>query len=471
MHRRDTSDVRDSAVAVAADAVAVAAGFLLAVWIRFDSGWLPVPLGRLPDLYRHYAPGLLAGTLAFLLVFRRLGLYVRPQLGRFEDKIPRIVRGCFLGLVGTMVLAFMFKNFVDFSTVAMLIALPVIIMLTVFERYLLFRVELHNARHSDTIYRVLVLGTGPVAAHLRRALERDPKRRSRVVGFLKTDDTPADPSIPPGLIGGRSEDLAAWIASHGPVDQVVLTGSSLAHDRIVELILFCERELITFNLVPDLFRILTGSMEMQAVDDIPLLGVGQWPLDWFWARFAKRIEDLAGGLLGLLLAAPVIALSALLIKATSRGPVFYRQTRCGERGRPFDMIKLRTMRTDAEAVTGPVWTTENDPRVTPVGRWLRRLNLDELPQFWNVVRGDMSLVGPRPERPHFVEKFKGDIGRYMSRHVVKPGLTGWAQVNGLRGNTSVEERIKYDLYYLENWSLAFDFKILLKTLTARKNAY
>ena len=172
-----------------------------------------------------------------------------------------------------------------------------------------------------------------------------------------------------------------------------------------------------------------------------------------------------------MLTAPIIAIAGVCIKRTSPGPVFYRQERCGETGRPFTIYKLRTMHVDAERQTGPVWAVADDPRRTAVGAYLRRHNLDELPQLWNVLKGDMSLVGPRPERPHFVEQFKEDIGRYMWRHVSKPGMTGWAQVNGLRGHTSIEERIKYDLYYLENWSLAFDVKILLRTVFAGKNAY
>jgi lipopolysaccharide/colanic/teichoic acid biosynthesis glycosyltransferase len=151
--------------------------------------------------------------------------------------------------------------------------------------------------------------------------------------------------------------------------------------------------------------------------------------------------------------------------------VFFHQERCGEGGKAFRIVKLRTMRTDAEEATGPVWARPDDPRRTRIGAWLRAHNLDELPQFWNVLKGEMSLVGPRPERPHFVEQFKDDISRYMWRHASKPGITGWAQVNGLRGNTSIRDRIQYDLYYLENWSLALDFKIIVKTFFARQNAY
>jgi exopolysaccharide biosynthesis polyprenyl glycosylphosphotransferase len=216
---------------------------------------------------------------------------------------------------------------------------------------------------------------------------------------------------------------------------------------------------------------MTGSMDMQTVDDIPLLGVSRWPLDTFWNQRLKRAEDVCGALGGLILMAPLFAVLALLIKRSSPGPVFYRQKRCGENGREFTIYKFRTMRRDAEKETGPVWAVENDPRRTTFGAFLRRTNIDELPQLWNVLRGDMSLIGPRPERPHFVEKFKDDIDRYIWRHASKPGMTGWAQVNGLRGNTSITERIKYDLYYLENWSLSLDFKILIRTFSASKNAY
>ncbi|MFH0953021.1 MAG: exopolysaccharide biosynthesis polyprenyl glycosylphosphotransferase, partial [Verrucomicrobiota bacterium] len=209
----------------------------------------------------------------------------------------------------------------------------------------------------------------------------------------------------------------------------------------------------------------------QTIDEIPLLGVGKWPLDYFWNRAAKRLEDVTGALIGLVLAAPVIAVAAVAVKSSSRGPVFYRQERCGEGGTLFTIYKLRTMKESAEEETGPVWAAKDDPRRTRVGSFLRAHNIDELPQFWNVLKGEMSLVGPRPERPHFVEQFKDDISRYMWRHVSKPGMTGWAQVNGLRGNTDIRERIKYDLYYLENWSLAFDFKIFVKTFFSRENAY
>jgi exopolysaccharide biosynthesis polyprenyl glycosylphosphotransferase len=183
-----------------------------------------------------------------------------------------------------------------------------------------------------------------------------------------------------------------------------------------------------------------------------------------WNAVCKRAFDLFVSLVGLLLTAPITSLAALLIKLTSPGPVFYGQQRVGLNGRTFRLYKFRTMRVDAEADTGPVWASREDPRTTAIGRFLRRTSLDELPQLFNVLRGDMSIVGPRPERPHFVEQFQAEVPRYMDRHRVKAGLTGWAQVNGQRGaDSSIEERTRYDIYYVENWSLLFDFQILVKT--------
>jgi len=371
MRKRDTSDVKDSLVVVAADALAMVVGFFLATWIRFDSGWLPVPLGRHPEIYHHYAGGILLATLTYLLIFRSLGLYVRPQIGRFEDKIPRLVRASSLGLVASMVMAFVSKNYVEYSTLAIFFSLPTVTLLVVLERYICFRLELHYARHSSVINRVLILGTDSVAAHLKRSLENEPKLRSRVVGFLRTDLTEPDEGVPPALIGGTVDELAAVALSEEKVDQIVLTNSTIGHQRIVDIILFCEREMIRFNMVPDLFRILTGSMDMQSVDDIPMLGISQWPLDHFWKRVLKRGEDLLGASVGLLLSAPLIAVAALLIKRFIRRSAAARRanrsvfTSCAlcvwmprrSRGRSSRPRRIRVCCVSAGSCVGSTWTS------------------------------------------------------------------------------------------------------------------
>jgi exopolysaccharide biosynthesis polyprenyl glycosylphosphotransferase len=470
MRKKDSLDLLAGVLAVAGDVAAIFGGFLFATWLRFDSGWIPLRHDRPDPLYPLYLLGIAVATFCFVLVFRSLGLYVRPQTGRFTTKIPRLVKAVFVGTLATAVLAFSVQNDADFSRLVIGMSFFTVAFFVLLERYILFRIEWNVARHTDRMNHVLVLGTDPVAARLRRTFRQEPMLRLEIVGFMRVDQNAVDPDIPSGMLLGDLADLSDYIETH-KVDRIVLTNSRIPHDKIVEIILMCERHLIIFNMVPDLFRVLTGTMDVQSIDDIPLLGVSEWPLDSLVNRALKRSEDALGALFGLAITSPVIAIAALLVKLTSKGPVFYSQERCGRNGSTFRLYKLRTMLTDAEDATGPVFTSRDDPRVTRVGAFLRRHNLDELPQLWNVLKGDMSLVGPRPERPHFVEQFKTDIGRYMWRHVSRPGMTGWAQVNGLRGNTSIEERIKYDLYYLENWSLAFDFKILLRTVFAHENAY
>jgi exopolysaccharide biosynthesis polyprenyl glycosylphosphotransferase len=473
MKNKDSLETGFVAWALTGDALALFGAFMLAVWLRFDSNLFAVRFGRIPDLYEAYARGGLVFALIGLWICARLGLYRRPQRGRFESKIPRLARACGLTTLASAVLAFAVRNYVmEFSTGVLALSLPTGVFCLLAQRYVLFRIELHCARHSRAINRVLILGTGEVAARLRRGLIEDRKLRTEVVGFLRCErDEPRHESLDPQWLLGTLDDLEAVVANPPKINQIILAGTPLGHARIVEIILLCERHLVQFNMVPDLFQVLTGSMNVQSVDDIPLLGVAEWPLDRAWNRFLKRTEDLLVAAVGLLATLPIMAAAAYCIRRSSPGSVLYRQERCGKDGRVFTLYKLRTMVADAESRSGPVWAARDDARRTPVGAFLRRCNLDELPQFWNVLTGDMSVVGPRPERPHFVEKFKSDVGRYMWRHVSKPGITGWAQVNGLRGDTDIEERIKYDLYYLEHWSLSFDLKILLKTFFARENAY
>jgi Undecaprenyl-phosphate glucose phosphotransferase len=236
-----------------------------------------------------------------------------------------------------------------------------------------------------------------------------------------------------------------------------------AHHDVLKVLNAIEGELIDVKMVPDILQFVTLRAAVEELEGLPIVSLAQSPITG-WRRLAKRAIDLGLASLGLVLLAPVLGLVALLIRLTSPGAVFYRQERMGLDGRSFQMYKFRSMVVDAEAESGPVWASEGDERRTLVGRVLRRFSLDELPQLWNVVRGDMSLVGPRPERPYFVQQFKTMIPQYMLRHKVKSGMTGWAQVNGLRGNTSLEKRIEYDLYYIQNWSVALDIKILFLTL-------
>ena len=218
-------------------------------------------------------------------------------------------------------------------------------------------------------------------------------------------------------------------------------------------------------MIPDLLELMTSRVRIKELHGIPFIKIKAVPLTT-WNLIIKRTFDVVASAFFLLITSPIIAVIALLVKLESQGPVFYRQERVGLDGKPFRLIKFRTMHINAENKTGPVWAQKNDPRKTRVGAFLRRFSLDELPQLANVFWGDMSIVGPRPERQHFVDQFKKEIPKYLDRHRVKTGMTGWAQVNGLRGNAPIEERTKYDVYYVENWSLVFDLKIILKTVRA-----
>ncbi len=470
MRTRDTSDVLAGVTAVVADAMAVFGGFLLATWIRFDSGFIPV---REPpaDLYALYGWGAGVATIMFLFIFQQLGLYTRPQEGVFSAKIPRLVRALAIGMLLTAALAFALRTEPPFSRLTLLIAGFAIGILIICERALLFRMEILMARRCGTRTRVLILGTNRIAVRVWQALEHDPRLRYLVIGCCVADaDEPVEANLPSDHIMGNTAQLETLLEQKA-VDQLVITSTRIPQSKLVKILLICERQLVDFSMVPDIMHVLAGAMDIRMIGEIPLLGIGRWPLDYCWNRCLKRCEDIAGALLGLVLFTPVIAGAGLLVRWTSEGPVFFKQERCGHNGRPFTMYKLRTMRNDAETGTGPVWAVPDDQRRTRVGAWLRRWNIDELPQLWNVLKGNMSLVGPRPERPFFVQQFREDIGGYMWRHVSRPGMTGWAQVNGYRGNTSIEERVRYDLYYLEHWSLAFDFKILFHTMFKRENAY
>jgi Undecaprenyl-phosphate glucose phosphotransferase len=263
------------------------------------------------------------------------------------------------------------------------------------------------------------------------------------------------------LLGTLAE--VAEIGRRERVDHLYVTLPLEEHAKLLDLMDTASREFIDVKVVPDLLQFIALRARLEDLDGLPVINVNEVPLQGFNAWLKRALDIVLSTAAMVVLAIPLAIISAL-VKWTSPGPVFYKQERMGLDGKPFTVYKFRSMEEHAEDSTGPVWARDDDPRATRIGRWLRRLDLDELPQFWNVLRGDMSIVGPRPERPFFVEQFKHRIPQYMLRHKVKAGITGWAQVNGWRGNTSLEKRIEYDLYYIENWSVTLDLKIMWLTL-------
>jgi Undecaprenyl-phosphate glucose phosphotransferase len=253
------------------------------------------------------------------------------------------------------------------------------------------------------------------------------------------------------------------IAKRERVDHLYVTLPLEEHAKLLDLMEITSREYIDVKVVPDLLQFIALRARLEDLDGLPVINLNEVPLQGFNSWLKRTLDVVLSGAAMMVLAIPFAIISAL-VKWTSPGPVFYRQERMGLDGKAFTVYKFRSMNQDAEDTSGPVWARDDDPRATQMGRWLRRFDLDELPQFWNVLRGDMSIVGPRPERPFFVEQFRHRIPQYMLRHKVKAGITGWAQVNGWRGNTSLEKRIEYDLYYIENWSVTLDLKIMWLTL-------
>ena len=281
-----------------------------------------------------------------------------------------------------------------------------------------------------------------------------------IVGFI--DERKTEEDFKGIKVIGTFDELEDIIINN-KIKDVFITIPLKDYDRIMELIRVANKNLAEIKIVPDIIHLLSIKAELQHIEDIPIINLNDIPLKG-WKAVSKRVLDFTFSLIGLIFLLPVFFVIAILIKLTSEGPIFYLQERVGIDGKTFKIIKFRTMIKDAEAQKGPVWSpTSDDPRITKIGRVLRKYSIDELPQLINVLKGDMSLVGPRPERPVFVEKFKKELPHYMLRHKVKAGMTGWAQVHGLRGNTSIDDRVKYDLYYIENWTLKLDIKILWMT--------
>ena len=320
------------------------------------------------------------------------------------------------------------------------------------------------------VKRVLIAGAGELGRHVAETIQAHRELGYRLVGFVDDAPRPATGAAP--VLGdlARTMDVAS---AHG-VDQLYIALPLEEHDKLLKLIKSVRNECVDIKVIPDLVQYATIKAALEDLDGIPIISLNEVPLRG-WNSMLKRVMDIVVGFGLLVLAALPLAIIALAIKwKGGKGPVMLRQERMTLDGKTFQIFKFRTMVHEAEKETGPVWASPEDPRRTPLGIWLRRFNLDEVPQLLNVVRGDMSLVGPRPERPPFVRQFKERIPQYMLRHRVKSGITGWAQVNGWRGNTSIEKRIEYDLYYIENWSLLLDVKILILTIFrgfGQKHAY
>jgi len=452
---------------VVSDALSTALACVLAYLVRFHSGWLP-PRGE-PAL-ESYVQALPIVVFVSLVAYRWNGLYEPRRTESFAAELVDIGRATVAALLGVVAATFFLRSVAESRIVIALFAglNPVMLALS---RGLARRALWALRKRGLNRRFAIIIGTGKLGQRVAHRILRNPWTGIQVVGFVEAlaRDRTSVRGIP---VIGRVEDLPRIVAERS-LDQVFVALPFEQSRTIRAVADTLSRESIAVTLVPDILEFATMRSSTTDLDGMPIINLRDRPIDEM-GLLAKRALDVLVAGLGLLVISPLLAVLAWLVWRVDGFPVLYRQERMGLDGERFQMLKFRSMRKDAEAQSGAVWAKENDPRVTPVGKWLRRLSIDELPQLWNVLRGEMSIVGPRPERPVLIEDFKFKIPRYMLRHATKAGLTGWAQVNGWRGDTSLKKRIQYDLYYIEHWSICFDVKIILLTFVRgfyHKNAY
>jgi len=451
------------------DVVAVAGAWITAFVLRFYVPIIPVTKGIPPAL--PYAILLVVVCHIWGFVFRGMGLYRPGEPTTSLREVGDVAKASSLAFLLLLGVSFFYRDF-EFSRAMFALFWGLSILCVIMGR-IRFRRWLAKAHaRGDYVRSALIVGTGEHARRVTDALRRHPELGIRLAGAV-------GPAMP-GQGGDAWEirilgdyvELRRFIRELN-VSQVYFALPAGTQEQLEGMLRGLDDEVVDVLVIPDVSRHVTLRGGIEELDGLPFLGLQQSPLSG-WNVVLKRGMDIVISSAALVFFSPVMLLITAVIRLTSPGPMVYRQERVGLDGQVFPMLKFRTMQVDAEATTGPVWARQGDPRRTAVGAFLRKTSLDELPQLWNVLKGDMSLVGPRPERPVFIEEFRKRIPRYMLRHKVKAGVTGWAQVNGWRGDTDLDKRIEYDLTYIENWSLLFDLKILLLTIVRgflHKHAY
>jgi Undecaprenyl-phosphate glucose phosphotransferase len=454
---------------LASDLVATFLALAAAYGLRFGLEIVPVKAG-IPDAWTYLRLFPILGVI-WPVVYSFYGLYqVRRHRSRLEEGIAVLVATGLATLLLTS-LGVVFQGF-SWSRLVLLLFFVGDVLLVFAGRTAIRRYYEEAWRHGIGVRQALVVGAGRLGRALVDKLAEHPEAGLAVVGFADDDPAKAVVEYRGVPVLGATREVGAIVDARG-IDTVFLALPLDAHRTMLAVLQDVGRTVADVRVVPDLLQHITFRAGVTDLDGLPVVHLTSVPLTG-WAGLVKRSLDLAISAGSLVVLSPLLGAIAAAIRLEDRGPVFYRQVRMGLDGRPFEIVKFRSMRVGAEDDSGPMWAVREDPRATRVGRILRRTSLDELPQLWNVVRGEMSLVGPRPERPEFVRAFKDEFPQYMLRHRVRSGITGWAQVNGWRGNTSLTKRIEYDLYYIENWSLSLDIKILW--LTAKhglkhRNAY
>lgn len=455
------------------DVLIICASYALAWLLTIVAPIFPAGHGVLPP--QVYFVALIPIVPAYLLLYWAFHLYEPKRTHSKRAELWHICQACAVGLMLLTSILFAFRRsgyFGNFST-RMLVAFSIIdITLTTIERFGIRYILSRLRRKGFNQKHVMLVGFSDASDQFIDACRRNPDWGYHIYGIV--DDIAEVGEGYKGVrVVGRISELEHILAQN-TIDEIAITLPLAAYAKLDGIVHVCEKSGVHTKFIPDYNNIIHSKPVTEDMDGLPVINIRNVPLTDPVKATAKRAVDICGALVGILLFSPIMLVVATLIKLTSPGPIIFKQERVGLHNKPFMMYKFRSMVQQTEADEKKGWTVPGDPRVTRVGRFIRKTSIDEFPQFFNVLAGQMSLIGPRPERTQFVEMFKEEIPRYMIKHQVRPGMTGWAQVNGLRGDTSICERVKYDIWYIENWTMSLDVKILFLTIFkgfVNKNAY
>ncbi len=453
------------------DAMVIAAAYWFS-WFLWLSGYVKENDPGIGILsVETYFAALAAIVPGYLILYNTFDLYSSKRTAKTIYEIFNIIKANTVGLLAVMVVLYAI-NIPDFSRgmVGVFYGINIVAesLMRKSVRYGLRRMRKkgYNVKH------ILLVGYSRAGEEYINKIKANPEWGYEVCGILD-DHVPVGAVYKGVRVTGEIETLQT-VLTDNQLDEIGITLSLSDYDRLEAIVKLCEKSGVHTKFIPDYNSVIPSRPYLEDLDGLAVVNIRRVPLNNMANMLMKRLVDIAGALAAIVLCSPFMLTAAIAVKVTSRGPLIFKQERVGLHNKPFQMYKFRSMEVQSDADEKKGWTVKNDPRVTKVGRILRSTSIDELPQLFNVLKGDMSMIGPRPERPLFVEKFREEIPRYMIKHQVRPGITGWAQVNGYRGDTSIKKRIEYDLYYIENWSMAFDIKILFLTFFRgfiNKNAY
>ena len=451
------------------DVIVLAVSYISAWFLRFMG---PFAYSAEQGLsFEQYMLALIFIIPGYLLLYQAFTLYEPLHMQGRRLMLANIIKANVLGMLIFVFLLYMLKES-DFSRLTVYIFCVVNILLEWGIRMLIFAVLRDMRKKGLNQKQIILVGYSRAAEEYIDRIEANPQWGYIVRGILD-DNVPAGTVYKGIKVIGRIANLTVILPANR-LDEIAITLGLSEYYRLEEIVAMCEKSGVHTKFIPDYNKIIPTKPYTEDILGLPVINIRYVPLSNTFNSMVKRVMDIFGSIAAIIVSSPVMLLMCILIKATSPGPLIYRQERVGLHNKTFWMYKFRSMEIQPESEEKKAWTVKNDPRVTGIGKFMRRTSIDELPQLFNILKGDMSLVGPRPERPFFVEKFREEIPRYMVKHQVRPGLTGWAQVNGYRGDTSIRKRIDCDLYYIENWSIGFDIKILFLTIFKgfiNKNAY